>query len=171
MLIERYQGKVFNLLMRILRSRERAEEITQEAFLQAYLHLSSYKPQYKFSSWVLKIAQNLAFNHLRKHRLTLVSLDTDESGLRALRTASASGLVAKPQTWAEQQELKEILEKTYNTLSSKYRAAVVLRHQEGLSYKEIADILEIPVGTVKFRLHRAYKILKEKLERREVHLQ
>ena len=168
-LIERYQGRVYNLLMRILRNSEAAEEMTQEAFLQSYLHLGDYKHQYRFSSWLFKIAQNLAFNQLRKARLSTVSIEGDEAAGGA-HQLSDSGIIPRPQAEAEQHELRQILEETFDTLSSKYRAAVVLRHNEGLSYKEISEVLAIPVGTVKFRLHRAYRMLKEKLERREVHL-
>lgn len=167
-LIDRYQGKVFTLLMRILRSRERAEEVTQDAFLQAYLKLNAYKPQFKFSSWLLKIAQNLAFNRLRKARLETVSLDGDRDSNRTARHMADDHVEGQPEERAELRDLKRILESTFDTLSSKYRATVVLRHTEGLSYKEIADVLDIPVGTVKFRLHRAYRLMKEKLERREV---
>ena len=167
-LIDRYQGKVFNLLMRILRQRERAEEVTQDAFLQAYLKLASYKSQYKFSSWLMKIAQNLAFNQLRKARLDTVSIDGDRDSNRTVRHIADEKMEGRPAELAEQRDLKRLLEASFDTLSSKYRATVVLRHTEGLSYKEIADVLDIPVGTVKFRLHRAYRLLKEKLERREV---
>lgn len=167
-LIDRYQGKVFNLLMRILRNRERAEEVTQDAFLQAYLKLASYDSQYRFSSWLLKIAQNLAFNQLRKARLETVSIDGDRDSNRTVRAIADEKSEGQPEERAERRDLKRILEASFDILSSKYRATVVLRHTEGLSYKEIADVLDIPVGTVKFRLHRAYRLLKEKLERREV---
>ena len=167
-LIDRYQGKVYNLLMRILRNHERAEEVSQDAFLQAYLKLNSYKSQYKFSSWLLKISQNLAFNRLRKARIDTVSLDQDKSSSHSIMQIADKHAEGQPEEQAERHDLRKLLESTFDTLSSKYRATVVLRHTEGLSYKEISEVLEIPVGTVKFRLHRAYRLLKEKLERKEV---
>jgi RNA polymerase sigma-70 factor (ECF subfamily) len=164
-LVRRHQTRVFNFLVRLLRQRELAEDVAQEAFFTAYAKLDTCKDPALFYVWLMRIARNRAFNVLRRGRLDVVPL-TPASGdtievpdERSIGEGSAEGQL-------EAREVAAELEKRVMGLPPKYRATVLLRHTEGRSYQEIAEILEIPMGTVKFRLHRAYKLLKERLGKR-----
>lgn len=164
-LVRRYQTRVFNFLSRLMHQRELAEDVAQEAFFTAYSRLDSCRDPALFYVWLMRIARNLAFNVLRRGKLEVVPLtpasgDTiDVADQRTLGEGSAEGQL-------EQREIAIELEKRVMGLPPKYRATVLLRHTEDRSYQEIADILEIPIGTVKFRLHRAYRLLKERLGKR-----
>lgn len=164
-LVKRHQTRVFNFLVRLLHQRELAEDVAQEAFFNAYSRLDTCRDPALFYVWLMRIARNLAFNVLRKGKVDVVPL-TPKSGEtidvadeRTLGDGSAEGQL-------EQREIAQELEQRVMSLPPKYRAAVILRHTEGRQYSEIAEILEIPIGTVKFRLHRAYRLLKERLGKR-----
>lgn len=161
-LIERHQDRVYNLLVRLVGQPETARDLGQETFLKAYLSLDQYKSEFKFTNWVLKIAQNLAFSHLRRagvsrERLTLDG--PDAAGPEAIPDPSPG---SDPQRSLEEKTVGQLALKAISELSEKYRLVLVLRHTEGRSYQEIAEILTLPLGTVKFRLHQATKMLAEK---------
>jgi RNA polymerase sigma-70 factor (ECF subfamily) len=166
-LLDRYQRPVFSLVYRMLRDREAAEDLAQETFVKVFNHLESYNPRYKFSSWIFKIATNLTIDGLRKKELTTVSLD----GSRHARTAEETELsritVAttdeNPEERLEAKELGEEIEEAIGQLRVEYRTAILLRHVEGRPYEEIAEIMEIPLGTVKTYIHRARVELRESL--------
>jgi len=160
-LVRRYQGRVFGYLVRLTRQRELAEELAQEAFFQAYTKLDSCRQPDRYFLWVLKIGRNLAINSMRRGQFQMVPLSgmTDDAYLVDARTLEEGG----PEGVVEAQEMALELEKRVLSLPPKYRETVLLRHVGGRSYDEIAEVLEIPLGTVKFRLHRAYRLLKERL--------
>ena len=166
-LLGRYQRPVFSLVYRMVRDRELAEDLAQETFVKVFNHLESYNPKYKFSSWIFKIASNLAIDHLRKKELDTVSLD----GSRNARTAdevestriSVASTDENPEELLEARELGDEIEAAIGQLRAEYRTAIVLRHVEGRPYEEIAEIMEIPLGTVKTYIHRARMELRELL--------
>ncbi|MEX2526349.1 MAG: sigma-70 family RNA polymerase sigma factor [Gemmatimonadota bacterium] len=166
-ILERYQRPVFSLIFRMVRDRELAEDLAQEAFVRAFNALEGFNPKYKFSSWLFKIANNLTIDHLRKRTLDTVSIDGAPDAVSADEQAGSRIAVEdsseRPDAFVENRELGGRIETAIGGLRPEYRTAVLLRHVEGYSYEEMADIMEVPLGTVKTFLHRARAELKEQL--------
>ena len=157
-LVERYERPVFNLVARMVRDRTLAEDLAQESFVKAFSRLDSYRPeQGKFSNWMFKIAHNTAIDHLRRGALSTVSIDPSEPDQVDLHARIADEAADSPLDLAVVDDLGAALAQAVARLRPEYREAVVLRHQEGLAYEEIAEIMELPLGTVKTYLHRARK--------------
>jgi RNA polymerase sigma-70 factor, ECF subfamily len=166
-LLTRYERPVFSLVFRMIRDRSLAEDVAQEAFIKAFNAIESYDPSYKFSSWIFKIANNLAIDRLRKRELDTVSIhgsphaqSPEEEERTAIPLASTD---ETPEEYAQNRELGGHIERAIGRLRPEYRTAVLLRHVEGHSYDEVADIMELPLGTVKTYIHRARSELKELL--------
>lgn len=163
-LLDRYQRPVFSLVYRMVRDRETAEDIAQEAFVRAFQALDSYNPAYKFSSWLFKIANNLTIDHLRKRRLETVSIHgsphADDAEAEQRSSIVLESRDENPQEFSENRELGAQIEVALAALRPTYRAAVLLRHVEGYSYEEIAEIMEVPLGTAKTYIHRGRLELK-----------
>jgi RNA polymerase sigma-70 factor (ECF subfamily) len=167
-LIHRYERPVFSLIYRMVRDRELAEDLAQDTFVKVLNALESYRAEYKFSSWIFKIANNVAIDQLRRRELDTLSLD----GAPDARTADeveATALQAvhrgeTPLAELESRELGSIIEQAIGRLRPEYRACILLRHVEGRSYEEIAEALDLPLGTVKTYIHRARHELREYLE-------
>ncbi len=166
-LLDRYQRPVFSLVYRMVRDRELAEDLAQETFVKVFNHLESYNPKYKFSSWIFKIASNLSIDHLRKKTPELVSLDGSRNARTSEEAESSRITIASsdqtPDQHLEAKELGGEIELAIGQLRSEYRTAIVLRHIEGRPYEEIAEIMEVPLGTVKTYIHRARSELRELL--------
>lgn len=166
-LIRRYERPVFSLIYRMVRDRELAEDLSQETFIKALNAIDSYRPEFKFSSWIFKIANNAAIDHLRRKELKTLSLD----GAPHAQTADAIEATAlqigdrgeSPLEELEARELGGAIEQAIGQLRPEYRSCILLRHVEGRSYEEIAEILELPLGTVKTYIHRARHELRESL--------
>jgi RNA polymerase sigma-70 factor (ECF subfamily) len=158
-LLDRYQRPVFSLVYRMVRDREQAEDIAQETFVKVFNHLEGFNPKYKFSSWIFKIASNLSIDHLRKKQPETISLDGSRHATTAEETESSRIQVESrdenPEEFLESRELGAEIEKAIGALRPEYRTAIVLRHVEGRPYEEIAEIMDIPLGTVKTYIHRA----------------
>ena len=158
-LVRRYERPVFSLLYRMVRDRALAEDLAQETFIKVLNGIKSYNPQFKFSSWIFKIANNAAIDHLRKRDLDTLSLDgsphattPEEMSATALQLGDRG---ESPLQEVEARELGSAIERAIARLRPEYRACILLRHVEGHSYEEIARILELPLGTVKTYIHRA----------------
>lgn len=166
-LLNRYERPVFSLIYRMVRDRSLAEDLAQEAFIRAFNAIGSYNPGYKFSSWMFKIAHNLTIDHLRKRRLDTISIHGSPNAVTADEQARTSLVLEsseeRPDAYVENLELGTQIETAIGRLRPEYRAVTLLRHVEGYSYQEIADILEIPLGTVKTYIHRARLELKAAL--------
>ncbi|MFO8175965.1 MAG: RNA polymerase sigma factor [Gemmatimonadota bacterium] len=166
-LLSRYERPVFSLVYRMVRDRTLAEDLAQEAFIRAFNAIDSYKPKYKFSSWIFKIANNHTIDHLRKRRLDTVSIDGSPHARTSEEEAQTRLVVESheeaPDRYVEARELGGQIEEAIGKLRPEYRTVVLLRHVEGHSYDEIAEIMELPLGTVKTYLHRARAELKELL--------
>jgi len=166
-LLRRYERPIFSLIYRMVRDRTLAEDLSQEAFIRAFNAISSYNPRYKFSSWIFKIANNHTIDHLRKKRLDTISIDGSPHATTSDEATQTSVVVESmaetPEEYVEHRELGSLIEQAIGELRPEYRSVVLLRHVEGYSYDEIADILDLPLGTVKTYLHRARGELKSLL--------
>jgi len=166
MIVRRYQQPIVNYVGRMVRERELALDISQDVFLKAYAGLASYRPQFKFSTWLFKVASNYMIDYWRKKKIATVSLDRapdygEEE--RPIQVAAGGPSVARQYELAE---LRGRLEAAIGTLPVALRELFVWRHVNGLSYEEMAEIKGIPVGTVKNRVFQAKEMLKTKLEER-----
>jgi len=153
-LVDRYSHAVFNLVARMVRDAGVAEELAQDAFVKAFGALRSFDPAYKFSSWILRIAHNTAIDHLRRQRPPTVSIDADVRG-RDLHDLLVDEREPTPFDHAEGADLARDLERALARIRPEYRRLIVLRYQEDQGYEEIAETLDLPLGTVKSHLHRA----------------
>ena len=166
-LIRRYERPVFALLFRMVRDRELAEDLSQETFVKALNAIDSYRPEFKFSSWIFKIANNAAIDHLRRRELDTLSLDGSphaETPEAMQATALQIGVRQEsPLEAVEARELGGAIEAAIGQLRPEYRSCILLRHVEGRAYEEIAEILNLPLGTVKTYIHRARNELRHAL--------
>jgi RNA polymerase sigma-70 factor (ECF subfamily) len=165
-LVEKYQDRVFNACWRICGHLEDARDLTQEAFLKAFDGISTFRQQSGFYTWVFRVAVNLALTHRRKARIRhTVSLDEPVglggSQAEELARRVKDGSADDPAGVVGQAELHGRVARALQELDSDQRAVVVLRDIEGLDYQEIGEVLQIPAGTVKSRLHRARMALRE----------
>jgi RNA polymerase sigma-70 factor (ECF subfamily) len=158
-LVRRYERPVFSLIFRMVRDRELAEDLTQETFIKALNALASYRPEFKFSSWIFKIANNAAIDQLRRREVDTLSLDGSPSAETPDAVeATALQVGSKGETPLDELEAREIgtaIEGAIGKLRPEYRACILLRHVEGLAYEEISEQLNLPLGTVKTYIHRA----------------
>jgi RNA polymerase sigma-70 factor (ECF subfamily) len=162
-IVRRYERPVFNLIARMVQEAAVAEDLTQEAFAKVFRSLRTFDTELRFSAWILKIAHNTAIDHLRLFRPQLVPLDEarDEAPSIAERLPDESA--PSPERAAVSGALSAALDAAIDGLRPEYRRVVVLRYQEGLDYAEIAEVLSIPIGTVKTFLHRARRALADEL--------
>jgi RNA polymerase sigma-70 factor (ECF subfamily) len=166
-LITRYQRPVFALIYRMVRDRELAEDLAQDTFIKVLNHIDSYRPEHKFSSWIFKIANNAAIDHLRRKQLNTLSLEGAPDALTADRQeATALQVSGGEESALEELEARELgtqIERAIGRLRPEYRACIIMRHVEGRPYEEIATALELPLGTVKTYIHRARNELRDLL--------
>ena len=158
-LVRRYERPVFTLIYRMVRNRELAEDLSQETFIKVLNALASYRPEYKFSSWVFKIANNAAIDHLRRRELDTLSLEGSPHADTAEKIeATALQIGEKAESALDAVANKELggeIEQAIARLRPEYRTCILLRHVDGRPYEEIAEILNLPLGTVKTYIHRA----------------
>jgi len=153
-LVERHGRPVLTLIARMVRDQSVAEELAQDAFVKAFGALRSFDPAYKFSNWMLRIAHNVAIDHLRKARPPVVSIDDNASG-RDLADVLADGREPSAFEHAVRGDFRADLEAALARLRPEFRRLVVMRYIEDLSYEDIAEVVGLPLGTVKSHLHRA----------------
>jgi RNA polymerase sigma-70 factor, ECF subfamily len=161
-LVERYQDRLFNTLVRVLGSRDDASEVLQDAFVQAYAKLASFRGSSQFYTWMYRVALNLACSYRRRN-----ARRRDEQSIDRIREASGAEPVdpsMQPEQTALRSEQAELVQAALLEISEEHRQILVLREMEDYSYETIAEILELPVGTVRSRLFRARLQLKEQLE-------
>lgn len=158
-LVRRYERPVFALVYRMVRDREVAEDLAQDTFLKAFNALDSYRPEYKFSSWLFKIAHNTAIDHLRRRTLDTLSIEGAPHAVTPEQLeATALQLESDAPSALDRVEALELggeIEEAIGRLRPEYRSCILLRHVEGLAYEEIAETLDLPLGTVKTYIHRA----------------
>lgn len=162
-IVNLYQHKLYQVCYRMLGSKEEAEDITQEAFVRAYINLHSFDQKRKFSTWIYRIATNLCIDRIRKKKPDYY-LDAEVAGTEGLDMYSQIAADEQlPEETLEQMELQERIQYEISRLPDKYRAVIVLKYIEELSLQEISEILEMPLGTVKTRIHRGREALRKQL--------
>ena len=162
-LLQRYERPVFNICLRMVRNREEAEDLSQDAFMKVFGMLERYNPAYAFSSWLFKITSNLCIDTIRKRKIDTLPMDQpvqSEAGEFARQYESPGD---DPERVYLKGEKMDQLTEAIGGLPPHYRVMIVLRHQQDLSYEEIAEVLDVPLGTVKARIHRAREMLKTRL--------
>ena len=164
-LIRRYQTPVVNLAWRITGNPEDAAEVAQETFIRVLRSLHTYDPERPLKTWLFKIAANLALDSIRRRKRRPVSIqdlfEEDEGPLLEAVEPSPG-----PDAQLHIQHSVERFDELVQEMPEHYQAILYLRYREDLAYEEIADALDIPLGTVKVRLHRAHEILRRKLTAR-----
>jgi len=165
-IVDRYKNRLQNVIYRYIRDVQRAEDLAQEAFVRVYLHRERYRKTGKFSTWIFTIAVNLAKNEIRrKVRLkNVLSLEHLQELLGSAEPLIKDDRQPATDLQAERGQTSEVVSKAIAKLPEVYREALILRDIEGLTYEEIAEILEIPGGTVRSRINRARIMLKDKLK-------
>ncbi|MCG3180547.1 MAG: ECF RNA polymerase sigma factor SigW [Phycisphaerae bacterium] len=165
----RYQDRVFNLVYRLSGHYQDAQDITQDVFLRVLEHIGNFRQQAQFYTWLFRIAVNVAISRRRRgQRVRFHSLDatTDSpDGDGEMRTHQiADPRHERPDDAADRGEQVERVTEAIGLLDDEFRSVLVLKDIEGLDYQQIAEILDLPLGTVKSRLHRARSELKVRLE-------
>ena len=159
-LMERYRNSIYHMMFKMVKNREDSDDLTLEAFGKAFNKLHSYEPRYAFSTWLFKIAINNCIDYIRKKRLKLLSIDDpiEPNSDHDFSSNIRSGALDPEERFIRKQRVK-LMRTILNKLSLKYRLMIELRFFEELSYDEIANELNIPLGTVKAQLFRAKEIL------------
>ena len=158
-LVKRFERPIYSLVVRMVQDPATAEDLAQEVFVKAFRRLSSYDPQWKFSSWLFKIAHNTAIDHLRRGVPETVPLETGEEEKGNFAAVLADGTAEDPRAKAERRDLARSLERAISSLRPEYRQAVLMFYAHGASYQDICEVTGLPLGTVKTNLHRARKEL------------
>ncbi len=167
-LVRRYERPVFSLVFRMVRDTATAEDLAQDTFIKVLNHIDKYNAEFKFSSWLFKIANNVAIDHLRRRQLDTISMDGSPNASTASDVEATRFDVAdKSESALDEMEAKELgsaIERAIGALRPEYRSCIMLRHVEGRSYEEIAATLDLPLGTVKTYIHRARHELRDALD-------
>jgi len=158
-LVRRYQRPISAYVYRMVGDYESALDLTQEIFIKVYGSLSRYRPEFKFSTWIYKIAHNAAIDHLRRNvgreRSLITGTESDNYDL----PIECEGL--SPEQQSEREERRVEIESVVRSLPTAYRELIVLRHSQDLTYEEIVDVTGLPLGTVKNRLFRAREMMRQ----------
>ena len=163
-LLARHNRAIFHVVHKIVRNHEEAQDLVQETFMKAFNALASYRSEYRFSTWLYKIAANCAIDFVRKKRIEALSLD------KPIETRDGQVEYEVPDSsWDPEQDLVrkqklKSIDEAIESLPQKYREVIIYRHRDDKPYEEIAAILGVPVGTVKARIFRARELLKKKLK-------
>jgi RNA polymerase sigma factor (sigma-70 family) len=164
LLLKRHKDAVYRMIVRIIHNQEEAQDLVQETFMKAFGSLSSYKCQYRFTTWLYKIAANNCIDFLRKRRMISVSQDQPLETKDGEVTIEVADWTYSPEVDLASRQKSLSIDAAIDLLPPKYREVIVYRHKQDKSYEEIAQILNIPVGTVKARIFRARELLKKKLK-------
>lgn len=165
-LIERYQRQVYSVALRMLRRAEDAEDVSQETFIRVFRSIDRYDPTRPFAAWLFTITSRLCIDHIRRRRVRPISLFQRDPESQEERTIEVVDPGLRPDEETSRIEEERNAQELIDSLPPHYRIVVMLRHQQDLSYDEIAEALKLPLGTVKARIHRARALLKQRLEER-----
>ena len=159
-LVRRYQDRLYSTVYRLVDNPDDAQDVVQDAFLNAYQSLDRFKGDSLFFTWLYRIAVNTAISHKRKQRV-LLSIDAGRQGAQPLDDSEYS----RPGEALERAEQGQRVQHALARLSPEHRTALILKDMEGQKYEEMAEILNVPIGTIRSRLHRARAELRELLEK------
>ncbi|MCH8928351.1 MAG: sigma-70 family RNA polymerase sigma factor [Candidatus Marinimicrobia bacterium] len=162
-LMGRYENSLYGLIFKMVRNHEETQDLVQEAFIKSYNALASFNKQYSFSTWLFKIASNNCIDHLRKRKLKTTSIDAPIQTENGSLSQDLPDNSYNPERDSLRNELFSSINSIIEELPEKYRVVINLRHKEDNSYEEIAQALNIPIGTVKARIFRAREILKKSI--------
>ncbi|WP_312114744.1 RNA polymerase sigma factor [Brevibacillus reuszeri] len=154
-LVDKYKGKIFSFLYRMLGQPEDAQDMAQEIFTKAYFQLHKFRTDSNFSAWLYRMAANHCLDELRRQKRSIQTTDEEMELIDA----------ETPEDALLQKEQKQVLLRQVMGLEEEYRSVVVLRYIDQLSYREISEAMAIPMTTVQMRLHRARKKLRDGLEK------
>lgn len=158
-LVRRYQRPIAGYVFRMLGNYDVSLDVTQEVFIKVYKSLKRYSPEYKFSTWLYRIAHNAAIDHIRRNSVFTQSIETEsKDGAYQLQFECPS---PSPETVRERKEWRQEIAEVIKRLPPAYRELIILRHSNDLSYDEIAEVTGLPLGTVKNRLFRAREHMRE----------
>jgi RNA polymerase sigma factor (sigma-70 family) len=163
-LLDLYRESIYYLVLKMVNSNEYAEDLTIEVFGKAFSNLKQYQPNYAFSTWLYRIATNNCIDFIRKQRISTTSLDlafNDDNGEKLYIQVESHGL--NPEETAIKKQKNKYLKEIVKKLKPHYRQLIELRYFKELSYEEIADEMEMPLGTVKAQLFRAREFLAKML--------
>ncbi|MNJ54322.1 ECF RNA polymerase sigma factor SigW [compost metagenome] len=167
-LVDLYKDRLFHLAYRMLSNRHEAEDIVQETFLRVYKNWHRYDEKQKFSTWIYRIATNLCIDRLRKRKPSyyLDAEMNDQDGLDGYTLIP--GDERTPESEYLLSETQQIIHKAIEGLPAKYKSVIVLRYLQEMSLQEIGEVLDMPVTTVKTRVHRGREFLRKKLEHKMI---
>lgn len=165
-IVEKYERALYYHILKMVRNKEVVEDLVQEAFVKAFDNLNSYNTNYAFSTWLYRIATNHTIDYLRKKKLKTLSINEPVKTREGEMKMELPDEDFQTDRQVMHKQRKMIIEEAIENLPSKYRKVIQMRHMEEKSYQEIADILDLPLGTVKAHIFRArellYKALKDK---------
>ncbi len=165
-LVRRYQRPIVAYVYRMVGDYDTALDLTQEVFIKVYGSLERYRSEYKFSTWIYRIAHNAAIDHLRRHSTRTEDLNGEADGETYEKPFASLGLT--PEQESEKAERRAEIEEVVQALAPAYRELIELRHAHDLSYDEIAEVTELPLGTVKNRIFRAREAMRVEFMRRGI---
>ena len=158
-----FQHRLYQVCYRMLGNAQEAEDIAQEAFVRAYINIHTFDQKRKFSTWLFRIATNLCIDRIRKKKPDYY-LDANVPGTDGLNMYSQIAAAGElPEEEVERMELQDRIHYEIGRLPDKYRSVIILRYIEELPLQEIGDILELPLGTVKTRVHRGREALRKQM--------
>jgi RNA polymerase sigma-70 factor, ECF subfamily len=158
-----FQHRLYQVCYRMLGNAQEAEDISQEAFVRAYINIHTFDQKRKFSTWLFRIATNLCIDRIRKKKPDYY-LDANVPGTDGLNMYSQIAATDElPEDEVERMELQQRIHYEIGRLPDKYRSVIILRYIEELPLQEIGDILELPLGTVKTRVHRGREVLRKQM--------
>jgi RNA polymerase sigma-70 factor (ECF subfamily) len=163
-LVSRYQARLYNAAIRLVDNPEDAADVVQDAFLNAYQSLHAFKGDAEFFTWLYRIAFNAAISQKRKKR---AGVSLDAAGPDGGIDPDDPSEYVKPGTALQRSEDERILQEALNRLSHEHREVLVLKELEGMRYEDIAEVLGVPIGTIRSRLHRARLELRDLLQAHE----
>ena len=163
-IVRRYQSIVYAVSYRLVRNREDALDIAQEVFIKAFRSLHTWQPTGAFKSWLLRIATNMSIDHLRRRSRMPAFVERDAVGQLEPDAVDERARIKEPSERASESELGSAIQVAVDKLPEKQRTVFILRHYEGLSLKEIAEIMNCTEGTVKTHLFRATGKLRDELD-------
>lgn len=168
-LVEKYERALYFHILKMIKDREQVEDLVQETFVKAFDNLNTYSTNYAFSTWLYRIATNHTIDYLRKKKLETLSIDKPRKTKDGEMEMQLEDETASTDRNIIRKQRQKIVQNAIDNLPGKYRKVIEMRHMEEKSYKEIADVLDLPLGTVKAHIFRArellYKALKDKKEK------
>jgi RNA polymerase sigma factor (sigma-70 family) len=166
-LMQRYKKPVYHMILKMVRNVDDAEDLTIEAFAKAFRNLKKFNPEFTFSTWLFRIATNNCIDFIRKKKLDTMSISNSFKEEGESADMDIKDINLDPQEEAIKSQKVDIIQTIVTKLPAKYQTLVRLRYFEELSYEEIAEEIEAPLGTVKAQLHRARELLYDLIKNRK----